>query len=146
MPPHCNYHRTNMHSFAWWPTFGVLVVAAFIDIWSRRIPNWLSLPFLVAGLGVSAVRGGLQGFQQSVAGVLLGAIVAGLLWYLRGLGMGDVKLLTAVGAWIGPSQLLFALVATGMAGGFLGVAYALWHRSLGRSLDTTADLLATLPK
>ena len=35
-----------MHSFAWWPTVIVLAVATFTDLRSRRIPNWLVLPFL----------------------------------------------------------------------------------------------------
>ena len=39
-----------MHSFAWWPTLIVLAVATFTDLRSRRIPNWLVVPFLVAGI------------------------------------------------------------------------------------------------
>ncbi len=41
-----------MHSIAWWPTLFVLMVATFTDLRSRRIPNWLVLPFLLAGIGV----------------------------------------------------------------------------------------------
>jgi len=43
-----------MHSFAWWPTVIVLGVATFTDLRSRRIPNWLVLPFFVVGVAVSA--------------------------------------------------------------------------------------------
>ena len=39
-----------MHSIAWWPTLIVLAIATFTDLRSRRIPNWLVLPFLVAGI------------------------------------------------------------------------------------------------
>ena len=42
-----------MHSIAWWPTLIVLAVATFTDLRSRRIPNWLVLPFMLAGIGVS---------------------------------------------------------------------------------------------
>ena len=42
-----------MHSIAWWPTLIVLVVATFIDLLSRRIPNWLVFPFMIAGMAVS---------------------------------------------------------------------------------------------
>src|SRR5713226_3428625 len=107
------------HSVAWWPTFVVLGIAVVIDIRSRRIPNWLSLPFLAAGTVVSAWRGGLPDFAQSIAGIGLAVAVAGVLCYLRGMGMGDLKLFAAVGAWVGPGQLFFALIATGIAGGFL---------------------------
>lgn len=43
-----------MHSFAWWPTLIVLAVATFTDLRSRRIPNWLVLPFMLAGVVASA--------------------------------------------------------------------------------------------
>ena len=42
-----------MHSIAWWPTLIVLAVATFTDLRSRRIPNWLVFPFLLAGIAVS---------------------------------------------------------------------------------------------
>jgi len=42
-----------MHWFAWWPTLIVLAVATFMDLRSRRIPNWLVLPFLLVGVAVS---------------------------------------------------------------------------------------------
>jgi prepilin peptidase CpaA len=47
------------------------------------------------------------------------ATVKGVLCWLRGMGMGDLKLCAAVGAWISPGQLGIVLVATGMAGGVL---------------------------
>ena len=130
------------HTDAWWPTVVVLVIAVVIDVRSRRIPNWLSLPFLLSGMVVSGLRGGSAGFVQSIEGIGLAVAVAGALCYLRGMGMGDLKLFAAVGAWIGPGQLFVALIATGIAGGFLAVGYALWHRSLGKSLDSTGELLA----
>lgn len=135
-----------MDSIAWWPTVLVVTMAAVIDIHSRRVPNWLSLPFLVAGLAVSAQRGGVPGTVNSIGGIGLATIVVGVLWYLRGMGMGDLKLLAGVGAWIGPGQLVLALVATGIAGGFLAVGYAIWHGSLGRSLDGVGELIRGFPK
>ena len=103
----------------------------------------------LAVVAVSSSRNGgkrpagrFSGFERSIAGIGLAIAVTGVLCYLRGMGMGDLKLLAGVGAWIGPGQLVLALVATGIAGGFLAVGYALWHRSLGRSLDSTADLIA----
>src|SRR5260370_20310422 len=134
------------HTDAWWPTVVVLVIAVVIDVRSRRIANWLSLPFLVSGMVVSGLRGGPAGFVQSVEGIGLAVAVAGALCYLRGRGMGDLKLFAAVGAWVGPGQLFVALIATGIAGGFLAVGYALWHRSLGKSLDSTGELLAGFGK
>lgn len=135
-----------MDSVSWWLTVFVVVAAAVVDIRSRRIPNWLSLPYLVAGVVVSAYWGGMTGLGSSIAGIGLATVIVGILWYLRGMGMGDLKLLAAVGAWVGPGQLLLALVATGIAGGFLALGYALWHGSVGRALDGTAELILRFPE
>jgi prepilin peptidase CpaA len=131
-----------MQSIAWWPTLAVLIAAAATDIRSRRIPNWLVVPFLLAGVFVGIWTQGWAGLERSMAGISLAAATFGTLCYLRGMGMGDLKLCAAIGAWIGPAQLVCALVATAIAGGILAVMYALWHKSLGKCLDGTADLWA----
>jgi prepilin peptidase CpaA len=113
-----------MHSIAWWPTCVVLAIATFTDLRSRRIPNWLVFPFMVMGLGVSAWLHGWHGILQSLAGLGLGALIFGVFFVLGGMGMGDVKLCAAIGAWVGPSQLGIALVITGLAGGVMAVGWA----------------------
>ncbi len=130
------------HSIALWPTLIVLVIATISDIRTRRIPNRLVFPFLAAGVIVNGVAQGMRGVAQSAAGIGIAAAVLGVLCYLRGMGMGDLKLFAAVGAWIGPSQLITALVATAMAGGFLALAYALWNRSLGKCIDGAGELMS----
>lgn len=114
-----------MHSFAWWPTVIVLGVATFTDLRSRRIPNWLVLPFLVAGLVASAWLHSWPGIGQSLAGAAVAFVIYGFLFWMGGMGAGDVKLAAAIGAWIGPSQLMIALVITGMAGGIMVLCWAL---------------------
>jgi prepilin peptidase CpaA len=116
-------------------------MATVVDIHSRRIPNWLVLPFLAAGVIVNTARYGVKGLGQSMGGMALAAAVAGVLCWLRGMGMGDLKLCAAVGGWIGPGQLGIALVATGLAGGVLGLVWAAWHGSLGESVEGAGDLV-----
>ena len=53
----------------------VLVVATITDIRSRRIPNWLVFPFLLAGLVVSTWVAGWHGLGQSLGGMLLGGLI-----------------------------------------------------------------------
>jgi prepilin peptidase CpaA len=122
-----------MHSFAWWPTVFVLTVATFTDLRSRRIPNWLVFPFLLAGVAVSAWRNdwnadghgfGWHGLGQSFAGMGLGLLIYGVMFWMGGMGAGDVKLCAAIGAWIGPTQLLLGLVVTGIAGGIMVFGWA----------------------
>jgi prepilin peptidase CpaA len=96
------------------------------DLRSRRIPNWVSLPFLATGIAVSAWMHGWHGVGQSMAGFALGAAIFGILHFMGGMGMGDVKLFAAIGAWIGPEQLLLALVVTGLAGGIMALGWAIF--------------------
>src|ERR1017187_2209161 len=103
----------NMHSIAWWPVLTLLAMATAVDIHSRRIPNWLVLPFLAAGVIANTASHGMKGLGQSMGGIALAAAVTGILCWLRGMGMGDLKLCAALGGWIGPGQLVTALVATG---------------------------------
>lgn len=130
-----------MHSIAWWPTVIVLAVATFTDLRSRRIPNWLVLPFLVAGIGVSGWLHGWHGIGQSLAGLGLGALLFGVLAWMGGMGMGDVKLCAAIGAWIGPHQLLLALVLTGIVGGVMALGWAVAGGFLGELFKGTGDLI-----
>src|SRR5271156_574929 len=106
-----------MDYVAFLPTASVVTVATITDLRSRRIPNWLVVPFLVLGLLVSAILRGWSGLGQSLLGVLVGTAVMSVFCFLGGMGMGDLKLCAAVGAWIGPWQLTVALVITGLAGG-----------------------------
>ncbi len=130
-----------MHSIALWPTLVVLAVATFTDLRSRRIPNWLVFPFLLAGFVVSGALHGWAGIRHSLAGMALGALLFGVLCALGGMGMGDVKLVAAIGAWIGSAQLLIALVLTAMAGGILAICWAAAGGFVGELFRGTGQLL-----
>lgn len=135
-----------MHSIAWWPTVIVLVIATVTDLRSCRIPNWLVLPFLVAGFAVAAWTHGWHGMEQSFLGFGLGAIVFGFFCWIGGMGMGDVKLCAAIGVWIGPSQLLLALIITGIAGGVMALCWAIAGGFVGELFKGTGDLIAGIKK
>jgi len=130
-----------MHSIAWWPTLILAVIATFTDLRGRRIPNWLTVPFLLAGLICSVVFHGLSGLGQSVMGMALGAFLMGILCLLGGMGMGDLKLCAAVGAWIGPGQLVIALVFMGLIGGVMALCWALAGGFFGDLMKGTGDLV-----
>lgn len=137
---------SSMHSIAWWPTIFALIVATVSDLRSRRIPNWLVFPFLAAGIGASGILEGWIGLEHSLEGVLLAAVLLGPLYVLGGMGMGDVKLCASMGAWIGPHQLVFALVFMGLAGGLMAFAWAICGGFLKESLGGAGDLIFGLRK
>ena len=129
-----------MHSIAWWPTLIVLCVATFTDLRTRRIPNWLVVPFLALGIVVSTWLHGWHGLGQSFAGIGLGILLYGFLFWIGGMGAGDVKLAAAIGAWIGPNQLFFALVVTAMAGGIMALGWAAFGGWLKELFNGASDL------
>ncbi len=130
-----------MHSFAWWPTLIVVAVATATDLKCRRIPNWLVLPFFAAGVGVVTWMHGWHGFGQSLAGSALGLLIYGVLFWVGGMGAGDVKLCAAIGAWIGPQQLFLALIFTALAGGLMAVAWAISGGFFTELLQGTGSLI-----
>lgn len=129
---------------AWWPTLVVLLVACFTDLRSRRIPNWLVLPYLPAGIAVSAWQGGWHGVGMSLMGVLVGLLGYGVFYLMGGMGAGDVKLVAAVGAWIGPMQLLMALLVASLAGGVMALLWAIAGGFVGELFSGTGELAAGL--
>jgi len=131
-----------MHSFAWWPTLVVVVVATITDLRSRRIPNWLVFPFWLAGIVVQGAMFGWHGMGQSLAGSGVAILVFGVFFLLGGMGAGDVKLCAAVGAWIGPVQSMLALVFTGLAGGAMVLIWAVLGGFLMDLFRGTGDLMA----
>jgi prepilin peptidase CpaA len=136
-----------MSSFVWWSNVTVLLVASGIDVRTRRVPNWLSIPFLCAGILYQALSSGWQGAGHAFQGIALAIIFYGIpCILLRGTGMGDLKLAAGIGSWIGPGQFTMAFMITGLIGGIMAVGYALWYRRLGECLDNTGDLLVHIGK
>ena len=130
-----------MHRIAWWPTLVVLAVATFTDLRSRRIPNWLVVPFMATGILVSGWMNGWHGVGHSLGGLALGGLLFGIPAAMGGMGMGDVKLCAAIGAWIWTRQLVLALVLTGVAGGVMVLGWAIVGGFVGKLFSDTGGLL-----
>lgn len=126
----------------------VLAVSTFTDLRSRRIPNWLVLPFLLLGFVVACGPRSWNGIGvlSSLGGIGLGLVVFGALAWMGGMGMGDVKLCAAIGAWVGPQQLFLALVMTGIVGGIMAVGWAVIGGFAGDLFTGTGNLLLSWKK
>ncbi len=94
-----------------------VLAAAIYDIRYRRIPNWLNLSGLVLGFGLNVLFFHMRGAVTASEGLLFAAAVYLPMYMLRGMGAGDVKLMAAVGALVGPSNWILILLATGLVGG-----------------------------
>jgi prepilin peptidase CpaA len=127
-----------------WARMAALLIGAcacITDWRSRRIPNVLTFGAAIAAFVVFAVTGGLKGLSWSVAGWLVGCLLF-LPWFLlRGMGGGDVKLLAALGAWLGPAHIVWVALYAAVAGGVLAVAVALYRGYLRAMVRNVWNLL-----
>lgn len=119
----------------------LLLVATGYDIRFRRIPNWLTLLGCVAGLLFATVHGGIAGLLESGKGLLLAFAIGLPFWLLGWMGAGDVKLVSAVGAFVGGGLVVNTLLAIGIAGAGLAIVALLWRGVLSR---TGERMMATL--
>jgi prepilin peptidase CpaA len=111
-----------MDSLPLWTALAVCLAAAAVDLRSRRIPNVLTLGALAAGFVLQGALAGPAGLVHAFAGALAAGLPALAVFALRGMGGGDVKLLAACGALLGPAAALQLLLATAVAGGVLAAA------------------------
>lgn len=99
----------------------------------------------MAGIGIGLAAAGISGLSlgASMAGFALGLALMLPGHALGATGAGDVKLMAAVGAIVGPAHVVNAFLFTAVAGGVLAVLVAVRRRRLSATLAGTARMLAT---
>jgi prepilin peptidase CpaA len=100
-----------------------VTVAVVTDVRARRIPNALTLPAAGFGLGIGVASGGLGGFALAMAGLLAGAALFFVPATRFGWGMGDLKLVAALGAVGGPMFALWLALYALAAGGLFSLVW-----------------------
>ena len=115
-----------------WPVWVVsitLVVAAVIDGWKLKVPNWLTFPMIMSGWVYGACYGGWEGLLASVIGTFVGLGLLLPAYAIGGMGAGDVKLLAGVGAWVGAGTTLYAFCVSAVVGAIIAVAMVLIRKN-----------------
>jgi leader peptidase (prepilin peptidase)/N-methyltransferase len=126
----------------YWMVIAGLIVATFIDFEHYIIPNEITFGGLIVGLLLSAIYPPLMDadtIKLSLLRSLLGAVVGGLslltvavvgklIFRKEAMGMGDVKLLAAIGAFFGWQSTLFTILVSSLLGGVVGVVLVLGRR------------------
>ena len=118
------------------------LVATVIDLRTRRIPNTLTAAMAAIGVGLAAT--GISGMSilASIGGLALGLALMMPGHALGATGAGDVKLMGAVGAVVGPGMVVSAFLFTAIAGGVLAVAVAMQRQRLAATIAGTGRLIA----
>jgi prepilin peptidase CpaA len=123
---------------------GLVVTAAVFDLMTRRIPNWLNLTALLLGFGLNFFLHQTLGLWQSLGGLGLALLIYFPLYLVRGMGAGDVKLMAAVGAIVGPWNWLAIFLLGALVGGVLGLVFLLARGRLLRTLRNVGILINEL--
>ena len=123
---------------------GVALTAAAIDAQHRRIPNWLTFGAWLAALPLQVVIHGVgDGVLVWVCGWLTGLAIFLPFYLLRGMAAGDVKLMAAVGAWLGAFMAFEIALATFVIGGIWALAFTLRHKRMAQLRRNLRDVLLT---
>jgi len=118
-----------------WPLWFIcvaMILAAVIDGWKLKVPNWLTFPLVLSGWGLGLLHSfgwlegtGEGGIGAALAGTALGCALLLPVYAIGGMGAGDVKMQMGFGAWVGAFYGMRATEAHPGAGWVLVYAFAL---------------------
>lgn len=124
-----------------------LIIAAFTDLKSRRIANWLNLA-IALGAPVYWLASGMTLWPDMAIQLGLGVVAfAGfsVLFAMKWMGGGDVKLLTALALWIAPLNYLNLLVMMALLGGVLTLFFGAWNVMSRRNSKSSEKTPLSIP-
>jgi prepilin peptidase CpaA len=127
----------------------VWLLAGFLALWAggldwryRRIPNWLTVPGLVAGIAVNTLVSGWPGTKTSLLGAGLGLLLLLPLVLIKALGAGDWKLVGALGGCLGPTRLIAVLIGSMFVAGIMAIGLIVYKGRVRESARNLAHMLA----
>jgi leader peptidase (prepilin peptidase) / N-methyltransferase len=121
------------YQYLLWLLFtSALVAITFIDLHHQIIPDVISLPGIVVGLGASFAPGATVLWHESLIGVIAGggslylvAVIYQSITGRDGMGGGDIKLLAMIGAWMGWRSLPMIIFSSSLVGAVIGLCFLL---------------------
>ena len=126
-----------------WLLVVLVLTAGILDIKTRRVPNWLTVSGFAMALAFRLPYGTGPVLDGLAAGLIAFAISVPF-FALGGLGGGDVKLLAAVGAFLGVDRLWIALLVTALVGGGLALVAVIQQRRLGTTIANLYMVMRSL--
>ena len=136
-----------------------MVLAAIIDGWAFKVPNWLTLSLVLSGWIIGglhscgvAVDAGAGGIGSALLCTFIGFALLFPLLAIVGMGQGDVKMLMGFGAWIGAffggreaiSILVWAFCLGALVGGVFGLVMMAVRRKFSKNLSNFKAIFTDL--
>jgi len=119
----------------------VVLIAAIYDIRFRRIPNWLTLSGLLIGFGLNSFLFEMSGLRMAAFGLGLALLIYFPLYLLRGMGAGDVKLMGAIGAIVGPANWFGIFLLSSILGGLIAIILVVFKGRLRKTFANVGFML-----
>jgi prepilin peptidase CpaA len=143
-----------------------MILAAIIDGWAFKVPNWLTLSLVLSGWALGllhdcglAVDSGQGGFLYSLLGTVVGFALLFPVLFIGGMGQGDVKMQMGFGAWLGAffgaghpafgghdslMVLVYAFCAGTLVGGIFGLIMMVLRRALGSNMRNFREIVVDM--
>lgn len=125
----------------WAFVLALTFLAAATDWRTRKIPNWITVPGILAGITLRAAIAGWPGAKASLEGAGLALALLLPLVLMRALGAGDWKLMGAVGAFMGPVLFLFILFGSIFASGLMSTFHIIKTRRVKETFRNIVELV-----
>lgn len=141
-----------------------MLLAAIIDGWAYKVPNWVTLPLVLSGWMIGILHdcnttwvAGTGGFQSAFWGTMLGFGLLFPILAIGGVGAGDVKMQMGWGAWVAvffgqgdetglywANVLVWSFAFGAIAGGVFGMAMILLRRQFGQNKAMVSEIFMDL--
>ena len=121
-----------------------LIAAGITDVRSSRVPNSITFPLALVGLSFHTISNAGNGILFSVEGLGMGFCLLIGFYVYGGMGAGDVKLLAAVGAVVGPLNVFVGFLFASLLGGLYAVAMMSWHLGLSKTAERIKVILVSM--
>jgi prepilin peptidase CpaA len=125
----------------WTFVLTLTAIAAALDWRTRKIPNWITVPGILAGVTLRTVISGWPGAKASLEGAGLALALLLPLVLLRALGAGDWKLMGAIGAFLGPVLFLFILFGSIFVSGLMSAVHMIKTKRVRETLKNIVELV-----
>jgi len=114
------------------------------DLLYKKIPNWLTFSSLLFGIIFQSVFRGYDGFIFSLQGIGMGFVIPFIIYLAGGFGAGDVKLMAAIGSFVGPQEIFIIFIFSSLLSGIWAIILLAIHGFILHTLKRYYSILKTL--